>query len=87
MSAPSFLLNFQERACSTSLQKHGASSMATADSYSVGTETFTEGREEPDQDISLGSTGTETFTKVREESDQDIGFEQYYTLPRTISCC
>ncbi len=87
MSAPSFLLNFQERAYSTSLQKLSAEPIVRADSYSVGTETFTEGREEPDQDISLGTTGTETFTKAREESDQDIGFEKYFTIPRTISCC
>lgn len=75
MLSQSFLLGFQERP-----------QLARSSYKSLETETFTEAREEPDQDISLGEAGTETFTKAREESDQDVGIQQYLTIPRTTLC-
>jgi hypothetical protein len=75
MPSQSFLLGFQEKPL-----------LDGAKHDSVGTETFTESREEPDQDISLGEAGTETFTKAREESDQDVGIQQYLTIPRSVPC-
>jgi hypothetical protein len=69
-------LQFQETA-NAAVQ----SSLQQVPSLSAATQTFTETREEPDQDPTAG-TATTTFTRVVEESDQDPHVCGLFVFPR-----
>jgi hypothetical protein len=63
-----------------------AESVVDANQYlPLGTETFTEAKEELDKDINCSSVGTETFTHARtEERDQDHHLSDLHIIPRPM---